>query len=309
VQNNRLKRSSPHNEEPRKKRRYSRSEKRHDKSENSSDRMAVDTPSGSRKGQTHELSKEFLEIATTAYPEDAGQKLKAKQYTKVILDGNNMLFVTSALRGLTLHGKRSKAEKMLSVAALAFSQIIGTTIEVVFDQTHLPKARNSDQNIISQPEISIVNSSLPEFNAKISQIAVDFPVIGVPLAFPNGTVVSVSSARPEFATTDDKLIAWARANSQQPAVSTTTTTTSTTTTTATATTSSPTVSSLIVPNSSILVVSSDRALAGELCSLGVPMMKPGAWISLFVSLFSSGESKELAFAWFDNWVTGVVNDK
>jgi hypothetical protein len=276
--------------------------------------MAVDTPSGSRKGQTHELAKEFLEIATTAYPADAGQKLKAKQFTKVILDGNNMLFVTSGLRGLTLNGKRTKAEKLLSVAALAFSQIIGITIEVVFDTTHLPKVRSSDQNVKPMSEISIVNSSLPEFSAKISQIAVDYPVIGVPLVFPNGTVVSVSSARPEFATTDDKLIAWARANFQQSA-STTTTTTSTTTTTATTTSTNASASttnaspSLVVPNSSILVVSSDRALAGELCSLGVPMMKPVAWILFFVSLFSEGESKETAIAWFDNWVSGVVNDK
>jgi len=322
-----LKRRNSSNEGSRKKRRCSGGRG----SKNSSDRMAVDTPSDSGNGQTHELAKEFLEIAATAYPEDVGQKLKAKQFAKVILDGNNMLFVTNGLRGATLHGKRTKAEKMLSVAALAFSQIIGITTEIVFDATKLPKAKNSDLKAISMPEIPIVHSNLSEFSAQISQIAIDFPVVGVPLIFPNGTVVSVSSARPEFDTTDDKLIAWARANSQQPAVpsstttmsnssqepaavsTSTTTTTSTTLTTATTSTNvattTSTASPLVIPNSSILVVSSDRALAGELCSLGVSLMKPGVWISFFVALISAEESasKGSAFQSFDNWVSGVVD--
>jgi hypothetical protein len=340
VKNKRLKRRYSHDEEPRKKRRCSRGEKNLEKAKvsDSSDLMAVDTPSSKKKkakarsgdGQTHELSKEFSAIAVNAYPEDAGQKLLTKQFAKVILDGNNMLFITSELRGLTVGRKRAKAEKLLSVAALAFSQIVGITIEVVFDQTRLPKAMNSDQNFISQPEISLANSSLQEFNAKISQIAVNFPVIGIPLAFPNGTFVSVSSARPEFASTDDKLISWARANFQQPTAATTTSTstttstaiasTTTTTTTTTLPLSSPNSSSsgssassslMTIPNSSILVVTSDRALAGELCSLGVPLMKPGTWISRFVSLFASGEktSKDSAKEWFDNWVKSVVSDK
>jgi len=40
-------------------------------------------------------------------------------------------------------------------------------------------------------------------------------------------------------------------------------------------------------------------------------MKPVAWISLFVSLFSAGEysDKKSAVAWFDNWVTSVGNDQ
>jgi len=309
VKNKCLKRNSAHDEEPRKRRRFSRGERKHDKD---SDQMMVDVaPANARTGQTHELAQEFLELAVNAYPEDARQRILSKQFAKIILDGNNMLFVTSGLRGLTLSKQRAKAEKMLSIAALAFSQIIGTTIEVVFDQTQLPKSKNSQ--VIAQPELSLVNSNLSEFTAKITAIAASFPVIGIPLSFPNGTFASVSCARPEFATTDDKLIAWARSNAKQPVPVATTTTTSTTTSTETTTTNSSNVVSssnapIVVANSSILVVSSDRALAGELSSLGVPLMKPGTWICMFSSLFSTSElSKDSAIAWFDNWLTGVVN--
>jgi len=311
VKNKCLKRNSAHDEEPRKRRRYSRGERKH--KDKDSDQMVDITPSSARTGQTHELAQEFLELAVNAYPEDARQKILSKQFAKIILDGNNMLFVTSGLRGLTLSKQRAKAEKMLSIAALAFSQIIGTTIEVVFDQTHLPKSKNSQ--VIAQPELSLVGSNLSEFTAKIVAIAASFPVIGIPLSFPNGTFASVSCARPEFATTDDKLIAWARGNAKQPTTEVvTTTTTSTTTSTETTTTNSSNVVStatapIVVANSSILVVSSDRALAGELSSLGVPLMKPGTWICLFSSLFSTSElSKEAAIAWFDNWVAGVVSN-
>jgi len=311
VKNKCLKRNSAHDEEPRKRRRFSRGERKH--KDKDADHMVVDIPpSSSRTGQTHELAQEFLELAVNAYPEDARQRILSKQFAKIILDGNNMLFVTSGLRGLTLSKQRAKAEKMLSIAALAFSQIIGTTIEVVFDQTSLPKSKNSQ--VIAQPEISLVGSNLSEFTAKITAIAASFPVIGIPLSFPNGTFASVSSARPEFATTDDKLIAWARSNAKQPVPVATTTTTSTTTSTETTTTNSSNVVStatapIVVPNSSILVISSDRALAGELSSLGVPLMKPGTWICMFSSLFSTSElSKESAIAWFDNWVIGVVKN-
>jgi hypothetical protein len=232
-------------------------------------------------GQTHELSKQFHQLAGEAYLPNVGEKILAKGFSKIVIDGNNMLFVTDGLRKNTLHGKRKQSEKLLSIAALAFSQLVGVTTEVIFDQTHLPRNKAALQDDMPRP--SLLKSST--FTAEIAKIAKDFPIIGVPINFTDGTSVVVSSARPEFATTDDKLISWARANQQQ----------------------GPTTG---LSNSDIVVVSSDRALAGELYSLGVTLIKPGNWITLFASLLGEEQSsqKGAVFKWFDSYCLALSSD-
>jgi len=232
-------------------------------------------------GQTHELSKQFLQLAAEAYLPNTGEKILAKGFSKIVIDGNNMLFVTDGLRKNTLHGKRKQSEKLLSVAALAFSQLVGITTEVIFDQTQLPRKR--DAFLQDEVRPSLVKSSIPTFTTEIAKIAKDFPIVGVPINFADGTSVVVSSARPEFATTDDKLISWARANKQGLT------------------------SGLL--NSDIVVVSSDRALAGELYSLDVTLIKPGNWITLFASLLGEETSqKGEAFKWFDSYCLSLSSE-
>jgi len=233
-------------------------------------------------GQTHELSKQFLQLAPEAYAPNAGELILSKAFSKIVIDGNNMLFVTDVLRKNTLHGKRKLSEKYLSVAALAFSRLVGVTTEVIFDQTHLPKNRDAS-NLDMTPRTPILLSSVATFTTEIAKIAKDFPVVGVPINFTDGTSVLVSCARPEFATTDDKLVSWARANKQEPTAG--------------------------LSNTDIIVVSSDRALAGELYSLGVQLIKPGNWITLFASLLGEDSSQKGAvFKWFDSYCVSLSSD-
>jgi hypothetical protein len=235
-------------------------------------------------GQTHELSKQFLQLAPEAYAPNVRELILSKGFSKIVIDGNNMMFITDGLRKNTLHGKRKLSEKLLSIAALAFSQLVGVTTEVIFDATRLPKkmdAGNPDET----PLHPVEKSSVPTFTTEIAKIAKDFPVVGVPINFTDGTSVIVSSARPEFATTDDKLISWARANKQELSPG--------------------------LRNSDIIVVSSDRALAGELYSLGVTLIKPGNWIGLFASLLGFEEQpsqKGALFKWFDLYCISLSSD-
>jgi len=244
--------------------------------------IAVEKKEG---GQTHELSKQFLQLAPEAYASNVREMILSKGFSKIIIDGNNMMFVTDGLRRNTLHGKRKQTEKLLSIAALAFSQLVGVTTEIIFDATHLPKKREVG-NLDEAPRPSVEKSSVPTFTTEIAKIAKDFPVVGVPVNFTDGTSVLVSSARPEFATTDDKLISWARANKQE-------------------------LSPSGLRNSDIVVVSSDRALAGELYSLGVTLIKPGNWIGLFASLSGFDEQssqKGELFKWFDSYCISLSSD-
>jgi len=258
------------------------------KGNKSEGRMDLDMLSALEKkegGQTHELSKQFLQLAPEAYAPNVREMILSKGFSKIVIDGNNMMFITDGLRKNTLHGKRKQSEKLLSLAALAFSQLVGVTTEVIFDATHLPKRRNdSIIDVTSVPTLE--KSSVPTFTTEIAKIAKDFPVVGVPISFTDGTFVIVSSARPEFATTDDKLISWARANKQE-------------------------LSPSGLRNSDIVVVSSDRALAGELYSLRVTLIKPGNWIGLFASLLGFEEQssqKGALFKWFDSYCISLSSD-
>jgi len=207
---------------------------------------------------------------------------------------------------------------MLSIAAYTFSQLFGINTEIIFDRTSLPTARNFNNkrpSVDLQP--SPINPKLPvsEIDEEVFKFAKNFPAVGAPVTFSNGTFFMVSCARPQFATTDDKLISWARLNSSSSLLGTATT--STTTTTTTAPVELPIVSSVVFsePNQSVLVVSSDRALAGELSSLGVALMKPTAWIELFTSFLENSapmeidnncQSKKATRKIFDEWLVKFV---
>jgi translation initiation factor 1 (eIF-1/SUI1) len=233
---------------------------------------------GSVSGQTHSQAKEFRMIArnanTPAIKSDIEAKILGKHYQKIIIDGNNMLYVTSRLRSFSTHRKRKQADNMISVAALAFSPLVGITTEVVFDSTSLPKGSSH----LAPSPVLIDQQSRESFHLGIGKILENYPVVGVPIVFGDGTSVMVSSAGPKFASTDDMLISWAKDNVQ--------------------------VSSGL-RNEEVVVVSSDNALIGELHSLGVSCIKPGHWIKLFASLVGGERDeteKKMLFSWFDDYV-------
>jgi len=229
-------------------------------------------------GQTVSLAHDFIKLSAQAYPSDAGEKLLGNKYTKLILDANNMMFLSSAFRAC--RGK--KLEKLLSIAAFAFSQLVGIDTEIVFDNSKLPSADKQD---LPPVEIDVAigkNPTLQQLNTEIAKFASNLPLVGVTVVPPSGTPFSISTARPNFNSTDDKLISLFR--NQQPVAAVPTTTTTTTSTTVTATTA--------VNPQLTLVVTSDRALAGELYSFGVTAIRPSKFIALLASVIQI-ISKEL----------------
>jgi len=93
----------------------------------------------------------------------------------------------------------------------------------------------------------------------------------------NGSTFLVSSARPTFPTSDAKLVAWARANPD------------------------------LVPRT--LVVTSDRALAGELHGLGVSVVRPGTWLSFVAKTVSGSTGPDVDWkAWLDAWIDKVTSE-
>jgi len=211
---------------------------------------------------------------------------------------------------------------MLSIAAYTFSQLFGINTEIIFDRTSLPTARNFNNqrpSVDLQPSPIIPKLPVSEIDEEVFKFAKNFPAVGVPVAFSNGTFFMVSCARPQFATTDDKLISWARLNSSSSLLGTATSSTTTTTTTTTVPVELPIAPSVVFsePNQSVLVVSSDRALAGELSSLGVALMKPMAWIELFTTFLENSapmeidnncQSKKATRKIFDEWLVKFVSE-
>jgi len=140
--------------------------------------------------------------------------------THLFLDGNNMMFLTANLRGLTLGrgGNRHQAEALLAAAAKSFvlSQPEGTKMQqavLIFDST------KTDQ-------IAKIGRSTEEISFRIC------------------------SARPQFPTSDDALIAWAKEGKDQGI------------------------------SSGMVFVTSDRALRDQLKEAGGRLMKPKQFLRL-----------------------------
>jgi len=155
--------------------------------------------------------------------------------TRVFVDGNNLFYITNKLRQLTLHHKTHLTEKVLASVAEAFAQMIQLRMEVLFD--HATSTASSQLN--------------------------------------NGSSFSITTARPDFVTSDAKLLHWA--------------------------TNNPTLVNQAV------VVTSDRALCGELHTLGVSIVKPGVWLQCVAKLLS-GETNVQYQHWLDAWTEKIVNE-
>jgi len=182
-------------------------------------------------------SKDFLALANQAFIALTVDALPGK-FTHLFVDGNNMLYLTNKLREFTLHRKINISQKILASVTRHFSTLHLFNTELVFD------SMNSTAGLAAEIE-----------------------------HLENGSSFCVTSAHPDFTTSDAKFVAWARAHPE------------------------------IAPRT--LVVTSDRALAGELFTLGVSVVKPGEWLACLASSNGSSDWKE----WFDAWIAKQVVDE
>jgi len=188
-----------------------------------------------------ESAQDFLALANQAFIDLTGVTLTDK-FTHLFVDGNNMLYLTNKLRSYTLQRKIHISQKLLAAVARQFSVLNRFVTELVFDS-------------ISRSDSS---AGLEHFE--------------------NGSTFLVTSAHPEFPTSDAKFVAWARAHPEA------------------------------APRT--LVVTSDRALAGELFTLGVSVVKPGTWLTCLVksaSPPSEGNSVDWK-EWLDAFIDRVIDE-
>jgi len=181
-------------------------------------------------------STDFLALANQAFVGLAVDALPGK-FTHLFVDGNNMLYLTNKLREFTLQRKINVSQKILASVTRHFSTLHLFNTELVFD------SMNSTAGLTEIEHLE------------------------------NGSSFCVTSAHPEFTTSDAKFVAWARAHPD------------------------------LAPNT--LVVTSDRALAGELFSLGVSVVKPGVWLACLAASSSNAgiEGQSLDWKeWLDAWI-------
>jgi len=160
-------------------------------------------------------NKKFRLIAETADVQLPADGTWPSEFERLFVDGNNLMYLTAGLRKLTLQKKKRQAEQALANIVEIFSAKFRVTSILIFDGTQTKES-------------------------KVLQ---------------NGSVMSITSARPEFSTSDKALIHWAKNN----------------------------------PDSAkkTLVVTSDRALSGELAISCVKTVKPARWLK-FLSGVASG---------------------
>jgi len=156
-------------------------------------------------------NKKFREIGNTAHVQLTKDGPWPTQFKRIFVDGNNLMFLTNGLRKLTLQKKFREIENVLASITEHFSENTKITAILIFDGT----PTNSQKTL------------------------------------PNGSSLTVTSARPEFPTTDQALIHWAKNNPSEVASS--------------------------------VVVTSDRALSGELKVAGLASVKPAEWLKFVAS--------------------------
>jgi len=153
------------------------------------------------------------------------------QYQRIFIDGNNLMFMSSGLRKMTLQHRKRETEQTITGIAESFAEVIKITAIVMFDGTPTNFTKN----------------------------------------YANGSVVIVTSAKPEFPTTDQALISWGKSNAN------------------------------CVGNT--IVVTSDRALTGELISIGMSICKPSSWLKYVMRMFTMDENLD-----FRNWIDGRIGN-
>jgi len=166
----------------------------------------------------------FLKVAKSAFLD----RLWPENITHLFVDGNNMFYLTSGLRFLSLKRSTRETEKVLAEITESFSKALLLETVLIFDHSKFQ-------------------------SSKILE---------------NGSKMIIKSAKPNFQTSDAALINWAKNNPD------------------------------IAPRT--LVVTSDRALTGELSLSGVKVTKCGTWMN-FVKHTLTGQSGDYS-SWVNSWV-------
>jgi len=161
-------------------------------------------------------NKKFREIGNAAHVQLPKDQPWPGQFKRIFVDGNNLMFLTNGLRKLTLSKKFRQIENVLASITEHFSENIPINAVLMFDGT--------PSNVFK--------------------------------TLTNGSTLTVTSARPQFPTTDRALIHWATNNPSEVASS--------------------------------VVVTSDRALSGELKMAGLVSVKPSEWLKFI----ATGDYKE-----------------
>jgi len=172
------------------------------------EKLQIDDEGGE---DVRQRNKKFRETGNTAHVQLPKDGPWPAQFTRIFVDGNNLMFLTNGLRKLTLQKKFRKIENVLASITEHFSEKTKITAILIFDGT----PTNSQKTLL------------------------------------NGSSMTVTSARPEFPTTDQALIHWAKNNPSEVASS--------------------------------VVVTSDRALSGELKVAGLASVKPAEWLKFVAS--------------------------
>jgi len=172
-------------------------------------------------------NKKFRGIGNTAHIDIPLDEPWPARFERIFIDGNNLMFLTNGLRKLTLHKKFRETEKAITSIVESFAGCVKITAILMFDGTPTQITNN----------------------------------------FPNGSVVTITSARPAFQTTDQALVCWGKSNPN------------------------------CVGNS--IVVTSDRALTGELKTTGMSICKPSSWLKFVVRLSSMDQDMDYR-EWIDS---------
>jgi len=157
-------------------------------------------------------------------------ELWPENITHLFVDGNNLFYLTAGLRMLTIKRNTRETETVLAEITEAFTETKNNLVTtLIFDNSKLP----------------LINKILK-----------------------NNSTFQTTTARPEYPTSDDALITWARNNPE------------------------------IAPKS--LFITSDKALGVELSLTGAKVVKTGLWMG-FVKKTLTGDGGDYN-AWLDGWV-------
>jgi len=202
---------------------HQQKENRNNKRKFDQDTLNIDKLQIEDHEEERQRNKRLRKIGNFSHVQLPVDGIWPEQFTRIFVDGNNLMFLSNGLRNLTLKKNFRAVENVLASITEHFSEHTKITAILMFDGT-------------------------PTNTHKTLQ---------------NGSTLTVTSARPLFATTDKALIHWAKNNPTEVATS--------------------------------VVVSSDRALSGELKEVGLVSVKPSEWL------------KFVAGAEYQNWIEEKVS--
>jgi len=155
-------------------------------------------------------------------------QLWPENITHLFVDGNNLFYLTAGLRMLSIQRSRRETERVLAEITETFISTQNLETVLIFDNSSLKTKKT----------------------------------------LPNQSTFEVTSAKPNFGTSDEALVHWAKNNPN------------------------------IAPRT--LFITSDKALGGELALTGAKVARSGVWMG-YVKRTLTGEDGDYC-GWVDAWV-------